>query len=116
MQEQSKIYGDQNLVNLVNHKGHEKPVKEAFEKYIEKVRIFIGVRQNTIITKLNYRYNIPKSNMIISTSIQNAKACVGIVSAFSSNASNKTSYEMGSSYVLPHLDSTIASLGSLSSH
>lgn len=37
LQELVDIYGDQDLVNLVNHKGHEKPIKEAFEKFIEKV-------------------------------------------------------------------------------
>ncbi|KAF8905440.1 inositol/phosphatidylinositol phosphatase [Gymnopilus junonius] len=30
----SKIYGQQSLVNLVNMKGREKPVKEAYERYI----------------------------------------------------------------------------------
>ncbi|WWC72748.1 uncharacterized protein I206_106712 [Kwoniella pini CBS 10737] len=28
------LYGDIHLVNLVNQKGHEQPVKEAFEKYM----------------------------------------------------------------------------------
>lgn len=37
LSEQTKIYGEQNLVNLVNHKGYEKPVKEAYEKYVDKV-------------------------------------------------------------------------------
>lgn len=37
--EQNKIYGEQNIVNLVNHKGYEKPVKEAFEKYVDKVSL-----------------------------------------------------------------------------
>jgi phosphatidylinositol 4-phosphatase len=31
------VYGTQALVNLVNHKGHEKPVKEAYERYIKEV-------------------------------------------------------------------------------
>ncbi|WRT70889.1 uncharacterized protein IL334_007888 [Kwoniella shivajii] len=31
------IYGHVHLVNLVNQKGHEQPVKEAFEKYISMV-------------------------------------------------------------------------------
>lgn len=30
-------YGEQTLVNLVNHKGHEQPVKEAFEKYYSQL-------------------------------------------------------------------------------
>ena len=33
------IYGEQTLVNLVNHNGHEQPVKEAFEKYFSQVEI-----------------------------------------------------------------------------
>lgn len=31
------IYGEQTLVNLVNHNGYEQPVKEAFEKYFSEV-------------------------------------------------------------------------------
>lgn len=38
LQEQIEIYGEQALVNLVNQKGHEKPVKDAYERYIAKVR------------------------------------------------------------------------------
>lgn len=32
-----KIYGEQTLVNLVNHNGYEQPVKEAYEKYFSQV-------------------------------------------------------------------------------
>ncbi|EEB94094.1 hypothetical protein MPER_07155 [Moniliophthora perniciosa FA553] len=35
--EQNAIYGLQTLVNLVNHKGHERPVKEAYERHVEQV-------------------------------------------------------------------------------
>jgi len=35
---QNKEYGPQSLVNLVNHKGHEKPVKEAYERFVAEVR------------------------------------------------------------------------------
>lgn len=35
--EQNKVYGNQSLVNLVNQKGHEKPVKEAYERYVAEV-------------------------------------------------------------------------------
>ncbi|KAK4049589.1 Phosphoinositide phosphatase sac1 [Microbotryomycetes sp. JL201] len=35
---QIEQYGDQYLVNLVNQKGYEKPVKEAYEKAIEAMR------------------------------------------------------------------------------
>lgn len=37
LQEQVRTYGEQALVNLVNQKGHEKPVKEAYERYITEV-------------------------------------------------------------------------------
>lgn len=30
--EQASLYGAETLVNLVNHKGHEGPVKEAYER------------------------------------------------------------------------------------
>jgi hypothetical protein len=34
---QNKTYGHQSLVNLVNQKGHEKPIKEAYERYVAEV-------------------------------------------------------------------------------
>lgn len=37
LQENETLYGRHTLINLVNHKGHEQPVKEAFEKYFEQV-------------------------------------------------------------------------------
>lgn len=36
-QEQTKLYGDNYLVNLVNQKGYEKPVKEAYERAVERL-------------------------------------------------------------------------------
>lgn len=33
------LYGEQRLVNLINHKGHEKPVKDAYERYVSEVRM-----------------------------------------------------------------------------
>ena len=47
LQENLNLYGSQNLVNLVNHKGHEKPVKEAFEKYMNEVR---GIYDDLFLT------------------------------------------------------------------
>ncbi|KAI0828341.1 SacI homology domain-containing protein [Trametes gibbosa] len=38
LQANENLYGRQALVNLVNHKGHEKPVKEAFEKVFEQAK------------------------------------------------------------------------------
>ena len=35
--EQVSKYGDQVLVNLVNQKGHERPVKDAYERYVSHV-------------------------------------------------------------------------------
>ena len=32
-----KLYGEQTLVNLVDHKGYERPVKEAYEKSFSQV-------------------------------------------------------------------------------
>ncbi|ESK98224.1 phosphoinositide phosphatase [Moniliophthora roreri MCA 2997] len=37
--EQNAIYGLQTLVNLVNHKGHERPVKEAYERHVEQLNL-----------------------------------------------------------------------------
>ncbi|KAF7310606.1 SAC domain-containing protein [Mycena chlorophos] len=37
LQEQISTYGDQALVSLVNRKGHEQPVKEAYERYVEQL-------------------------------------------------------------------------------
>ncbi|KDQ16810.1 hypothetical protein BOTBODRAFT_53873 [Botryobasidium botryosum FD-172 SS1] len=39
LSEQLKLYGTQTLVNLVNQKGHEKPVKDAFEQRIEELKM-----------------------------------------------------------------------------
>lgn len=35
--EQVSTYGSQTLVNLVNHKGYEKPVKDAYERLVAQV-------------------------------------------------------------------------------
>ncbi|KAF7320035.1 SAC domain-containing protein [Mycena kentingensis (nom. inval.)] len=37
LQEQVATYGDQALVSLVNRKGHEQPVKEAYERYVAQL-------------------------------------------------------------------------------
>ncbi|KAG6817615.1 hypothetical protein H0H87_006243 [Tephrocybe sp. NHM501043] len=39
LQEQVSIYGNQYLVSLVNHKGYEKPVKEAYERYVTELNL-----------------------------------------------------------------------------
>lgn len=36
----NKHYGIQTLVNLVNQKGYEKPVKDAYERYVDEVGSF----------------------------------------------------------------------------
>ena len=36
--QQVALYGDQYLVNLVNQKGYEKPVKEAYERAVDALR------------------------------------------------------------------------------
>ncbi|TFK41302.1 inositol/phosphatidylinositol phosphatase [Crucibulum laeve] len=37
--EQVELYGEQALVNLVNQKGHEQPVKEAYERYVAQINV-----------------------------------------------------------------------------
>ena len=37
LQEQVDTYGKQALVNLVNQKGYEKPVKEVYERFVAEV-------------------------------------------------------------------------------
>jgi hypothetical protein len=39
LQEQVSLYGDQSLVNLVDQQGYEKPVKEAYERYLAKADV-----------------------------------------------------------------------------
>lgn len=46
LETQNREYGDQCLVNLVNQKGHEKPVKESYERYVKEVglpRVFLDL-------------------------------------------------------------------------
>ena len=38
LQELVSIYGDQALVNLVNQKGYEQPIKDAYERFLAEVR------------------------------------------------------------------------------
>lgn len=37
LQEQVSTYGEQTLVNLINQKGYERPVKDAYERYLAQV-------------------------------------------------------------------------------
>ncbi|KAJ7693664.1 SacI homology domain-containing protein [Mycena rosella] len=39
LQEQVSTYGEQALVSLVNRKGYEQPVKEAYERYVQQVNL-----------------------------------------------------------------------------
>jgi hypothetical protein len=48
----NKLYGAQSLVNLVNQKGYEKPVKDAYERYVDEVYSPLLQRFDTI-TNLN---------------------------------------------------------------
>ncbi|EJD04396.1 uncharacterized protein FOMMEDRAFT_83474 [Fomitiporia mediterranea MF3/22] len=53
LQELVSIYGESALVSLVNQKGHELPLKEAFERYIQKVvRNFAQLN----LPKVRYEY------------------------------------------------------------
>ena len=47
--ELSSIYGEQTLVNLVNQKGHERPVKEAFERYVAQVNVSLTILVSILI-------------------------------------------------------------------
>lgn len=48
--EQVQLYGDTSLVSLVNHKGHEKPLKEAYEHEVAQV---IHLYSDTRLTLTN---------------------------------------------------------------
>ena len=37
----NKLYGTQTLVNLIKQKGYEKPVKDAYERYVDEVYPFL---------------------------------------------------------------------------
>jgi hypothetical protein len=37
LEDQVGQYGPTALVNLINHKGHEKPIKEAYERVVAEV-------------------------------------------------------------------------------
>ncbi|TFY83312.1 hypothetical protein EWM64_g701 [Hericium alpestre] len=39
LKEQTILYGEAKLVNLVDQKGHEKPVKDAFERYVAEANV-----------------------------------------------------------------------------
>lgn len=78
LQEQVSLYGDQSLVNLVDQQGYEKPVKEAYERYLAKVSVLRST--GTLLTAS--RLTCLKSNISISISIMNASICDGIVLAF----------------------------------
>src|SRR6266576_452927 len=54
LQEQVSKYGSQVLVNLINQKGHEKPVKDAYERYFSQVGDFLSRYSSLLISlKLN---------------------------------------------------------------
>lgn len=39
LEEQVRLYGSQHIVNLVNHIGHEKPIKEAYERHVAQAKV-----------------------------------------------------------------------------
>ena len=41
LKEQVGVYGSQQIVNLINSKGYEKPLKDAFEKRVYAVCVFL---------------------------------------------------------------------------
>ncbi len=82
-EEQVSIYGETSIVSLVNHKGHEKPVKEAYEQRVNQVSYY---SLHAIIVKGLVRihsssvYRVCTTSTSISTT--SARTCVGIESAF----------------------------------
>jgi phosphatidylinositol 4-phosphatase len=40
LNDQVSRYGTTSIVNLINHKGHEKPIKDAYEKYLKQVGLY----------------------------------------------------------------------------
>lgn len=62
LQEQVSLYGDQSLVNLVDQKGYEKPVKEAYERSVAKVNApncFVQYFADPVqanVPQVNYQY------------------------------------------------------------
>lgn len=77
LQEQVSTYGPQTLVNLVNHKGHEQPVKEAYERYVSLVRTIFG-RLHQLVLKSLYRSTYQTSDTNTSISTTSARTCGGI--------------------------------------
>ena len=70
------LYGEQRLVNLVNHKGHEKPVKDAYERYVSEVS---AVDKHKSSAELLHRPTFQTSDMNTLTSIRSARTCASIV-------------------------------------
>lgn len=51
--EQNKTYGRQSLVNLINQKGHEKPVKEAYERYVAEAKYSLSLLKIQVTDAFN---------------------------------------------------------------
>ena len=82
LQEQVDLYGKQTMVNLVNHKGYEKPIKEAFEKYVTEVCHFQPAKFRPYSMQFVIRSNYLIIDMNTLISIQSVRTCAGIESAF----------------------------------
>ena len=54
LQELVDIYGESSCVSLVNQKGHELPIKEAFEKYIRKAGHLDHIPSESYLTSLPF--------------------------------------------------------------
>ena len=81
LQEQVSTYGEQILVNLVNQKGYERPVKDAYERYLAEVSspnhphdddVVISDLQQSLV------YPTCDTNTLISTT--SVGRCVGVES------------------------------------
>lgn len=60
LDEQVGFYGETSLVSLVNHKGHEQPVKEAYEHEVAQVMTFARLRLITPHAHYDQQLNHPK--------------------------------------------------------
>ena len=91
-----KLYGEQTLVNLVDHKGYERPVKEAYEKTFSQVGAPCGILvppTGNLTSRTSSRFQKCSTSTLIST--PSAGTCGGIGSASCLTKSRMTSKSRG---------------------
>jgi hypothetical protein len=108
LQEQVQLYGDTSLVNLVDQKGRERFVKEAYERIFAEARHFYYLKMPALTINRMKRLRFRKSSTIILTSTMSASAAAGIASVSSSRTWPKIWTVMGKfflPFVWPFLSS-----------